>query len=242
MLGLSLTAIGLRSLPDCLQIFQTLQPEMGLDFLELAIGSPCPIDFPYPNLPLVLHDHCLYDRGIRRRLDPLRPKTWNLYAQFIATHPVQAVSIHPPLQRTCDRPTLEKSLQQMQQALGVPVYLEVMPAPEYWCSDEQTLLDFPLLLDVSHILIWHRGDLIATAQTCDRILQTHTVGAIHLSHNDGQADRHDLIPTDIWFADRLPTWSQKYLVTYESLPIAQAQFERLDKRRQSTQPYEAEFG
>jgi hypothetical protein len=233
MLGLSITAIGLRPLADCIDIFQTLQPELGLDFLELAIGSPCPVNFPYPDVPLVLHDHCLYDRGMRLRLDPLRPKSWKPYADFIATHTVQAVSLHPPLQRTVNRATLERSLQQMQQALGVPVYLEVMPAPEYWCSSTATLLDFPLLLDVSHLLIWHDGDPIATAQTSDRLLQTHEVGAIHLSHNDGQADRHDLIPADIWFADRLPAWRQEYLVTYESLPIAQAQFERLDKRRQN---------
>jgi hypothetical protein len=76
----------------------------------------------------------------------------------------------------------------------------------------------------------------------DRILQTHDVGAIHLSHNDGQADRHDLIPDEIWFADRLPAWREKYLVTYESLPIGQAQFERLDKRRQAIPQFGAEFG
>jgi hypothetical protein len=242
MLGLSITAIGLRPLSDCIEIFQTLQPELGLEFLELAIGSPCPVDFAYPDVPLVLHDHCLYDRGMRRRLDPLRPKSWKPYADFIATHAVAAVSLHPPLQRTVDRPTLERSLHQMQQALGIPVYLEVMPAPEYWCSSQATLLDWPLLLDVSHVLIWHGGDRIATIETCDRLLQTDSVGAIHLSHNDGQADRHDLIPAEIWFADRIPAWREKYLVTYESLPIGQSQFERLDKRRQAIPQLAAEFG
>jgi hypothetical protein len=232
MLGLSITAIGLRPITDCIDIFQTLQPELGLDFLELAIGSPCPVEFPYPDVPLVLHDHCLYDRGMRRRLDPLRPKTWKPYAEFIATHSVAAVSLHPPLQRSVNRSPLTRSLQAMQQALTVPVYLEIMPSPEYWCSSESTLLDVPLLLDVSHLLIWHSGDAVATETTCDRILQTHDVGAIHLSHNDGKADRHDLIPDEIWFTDRIPAWRQKYLVTYESLPIGQAQFERLDKRRQ----------
>jgi hypothetical protein len=40
-----------------------------------------------------------------------------------------------------------------------------------------------------------------------------------------------LIPADIWFADRIPAWREKHLVIYESLPIGQSQFERLDKRR-----------
>ncbi len=231
MLGLSLTAIGLRPLPTCLEIFQQLRQPLELEFLELAIGSVCPIDFDYPDVPLVLHDHCLYDRGMRCRLDPLRPKTWNLYKVFIETHSVLAISLHPPLKRLVDWMSLERSLQQMQQALGVPVYLEVMPSPEYWCSSEADLLDFPLLLDVSHLLIWHDGDEDTTRQTCDRLLKNYDVGAIHLSHNDGKFDRHDLIPEQVWFTSHLADWQQHYLVTYESLPIGQQQFERMDRRR-----------
>jgi hypothetical protein len=234
MLGLSLTAIGLRPLPDCLAIFQQLQHPLNLEFLELAIGCPCPIDADYPQVPIVLHDHCLYDRGMRCRLDPLRPKSWIPYQNFIQSHSVAAISLHPPLQRTIDRDTLQTALHQMREALGVPVYLEVMPSAEYWCSSESTLLAFPLLLDVSHVLIWHQGDRSATASTCDRLLNTHEVGAIHLSHNDGTSDRHDLIPNDLWFESKLAAWSQDYLVTYESLPIAYHSFERLDKQRKKS--------
>jgi hypothetical protein len=230
VLGLSLTAIGLRSLPTCLEIFQQLRQPLELEFLELAIGSACPIDFEYPDVPLVLHDHCLYDRGMRCRLDPFRPKTWNTYKSFIAQHSVVAISLHPPLKRSGDRISLERSLHQMQQTLGIPVYLEVMPSPEYWCSSEGDLLDFPLLLDVSHVLIWHDGDEKMTRQTCDRLLKTYDVGAIHLSHNDGKSDRHDLIPEQVWFTSHIKDWQSRYIVTYESLPIGQRQFERLDRR------------
>jgi hypothetical protein len=122
----------------------------------------------------------------------------------------------------------------MRDSLDVPVYLEVMPSAEYWCSSESTLIAFPLLLDVSHVLIWHQGDRQATEATCDRLLNTHEVGAIHLSHNDGTSDRHDLIPNDLWFESKLAAWSQDYLVTYESLPIAYHSFERLDKQRKQS--------
>jgi hypothetical protein len=43
------------------------------------------------------------------------------------------------------------------------------------------------------------------------------VGEIHLSHNNGKADAHDLIPLEIWFADSIKKWSENYLVTFESL-------------------------
>ncbi len=234
MFGLSLTAIGLRPLPECLVIFQQLQRPLNLEFLELAIGCPCPIDGDYLDVPIVLHDHCLYDRGMRCRLDPLRPKSWIPYQSFIQSHDVAAISLHPPLQRTIDRKPLETALHQMQKALGVPVYLEVMPSAEYWCSSVDTLLAVPLLLDVSHVLIWHQGDRQATEATCDRLLTHHEVGAIHLSHNDGTSDRHDLIPADLWFESQLADWSQNYLVTYESLPIAYHPFQRLDKQRKQS--------
>jgi hypothetical protein len=67
----------------------------------------------------------------------------------------------------------------------------------------------PMMLSWVVVNRWHGGDAVATQTTSDRLLQTHAVGAIHLSHNDGQADRHDLIPADIWFADRIPAWRQK---------------------------------
>lgn len=231
MKGLSITAIGLRSLPDCLDIFHTLKPSLELDYLELAIGSKCEINSDYPDIPLILHDSCLYDRYFRYKLNPLQPRTWQVYAEFIANHNVLAVSLHPPLKRYCTQKELEAAMNQMQEVLQVPVYLEVMPSSEYWCSSQQTLIDFPLLLDVSHINIWHQGDEITTQETCLNLLNSCTVGAIHLSHNQGRVDSHDLIPNNIWFNAYLAPWNDNYLITYESLPIDYAIYERLDKCR-----------
>ena len=230
MLGLSITAIGMRSITQCLEIFQTLRDPMQLQFLELAIGSPCGVEVNYGNTPLVLHDACLYQSRSRLRLNPLRPQTWQPYAAFIAEHDVRAVSLHPPLQRDCSRSQLETALTQMEKTLQVPVFVEVMPSAEYWCSSQDTIVDHPLLVDVSHILIWHGGDAAQTQATCLSLLENCPVGAIHLSHNNGHADAHDLIPASVWFGECISPWATQYFVTYESLPTDQAAYERLDKR------------
>ena len=117
----------------------------------------------------------------------------------------------------------------MQNIFRIPVYLEVMPSPEYWCSSIKSIVDFPLLLDVSHVNIWHRGNVLATQETCLFLLNSYEVGAIHLSHNAGKADSHDLIPDCVWFQDYINQWSQNYLVSYESLPVNYAAYQRLDK-------------
>lgn len=231
MLGLSITAIGLRGLAECLDIFQTLKSPLKLDYLELAIGSKCELDADYHDLPLILHDSCLYDRYLRCKLDPLQPITWKPYVEFIANHNVLAVSLHPPLKRCCNQQELTVAMNKLQQTLQVPVYLEVMPSPEYWCSSYQSLIDFPLLLDVSHVNIWHQGEENAVQATCLQLLDSYRVGAIHVSHNRGKADTHDLIPEQIWFHNYLNDWCDRYFVTYESLPINYAAYERLDKRR-----------
>ena len=103
MLELGITAIGLRPIKQCLDIFQTLRAPLQLQFLELAIGSPCGMEIDYGDTPLILHDSCLYQQRMRLRLNPLQPKSWQPYAAFIAEHNVQAVSLHPPLQRDCER-------------------------------------------------------------------------------------------------------------------------------------------
>ena len=231
MKGLSITAIGLRGFDECLDIFHTLKPFLKLDYLELAIGSKCESDRDYQDLPLVLHDSCLYDCYLRYRLNPLQSKTWQVYAQFIHNHNVIAVSLHPPLKKHCTQKELEVALNKMQRALQVPVYLEAMPFAEYWCSSISTLVDFPLLLDVSHVNIWHQGNESASRETCLSLLDSHTVGAIHLSHNQGTADTHDLIPRNVWFDNYLEEWCESYLVTYESLPVDFAIYQRLDKQR-----------
>ncbi|BAU15492.1 hypothetical protein LEP3755_60510 [Leptolyngbya sp. NIES-3755] len=229
MLGLSITAIGLRPLPDCLTIFDELRQPLQLDFLELAIGSPCDVDVPYPNVPLILHDSCLYRNGFRCRLMLNEPRSWKPYAEFARSHNVAALSLHAPLRKEFDRTQLEDALKALEEIVQVPVYMEVMPSPEYWCSSVDTLVNHSLLLDVSHVLIWHQGGQVRTEETCLGMLDR--VRAIHLSHNNGRSDAHDLIPTEIWFASYLNDWKNQYLVTYESLPETQAAYERLDKRR-----------
>ncbi|MGG6268179.1 hypothetical protein ACQ4M3_33250 [Leptolyngbya sp. AN03gr2] len=229
MLGLSITAIGLRPLPDCLTIFDELRQPLQLDFLELAIGSPCDVDARYPNVPLILHDSCLYRNGFRCRLMLNEPRSWKPYVEFARSQNVAALSLHAPLRKEFDRSQLEDALKALEETVQVPVYVEVMPSPEYWCSSLDTLVQHPLLLDVSHVLIWHQGDQVRTEETCLEMLDR--VKAIHLSHNNGRSDAHDLIPIEIWFASYLKDWTQRYLVTYESLPETQAAYERLDKRR-----------
>ena len=229
MKGLSITSIGLREINECLNIFQTLRHPLNLDYLELAIGSKCDANLDYDNIPLIVHDSCLYKHHYRCQLNPLQPNTWYSYAEFINNHHVLAVSIHPPLKKYCSQTDLETALFQMQKVLQVPVYLEVMPSSEYWCSCDRTLIDFPLLLDVSHVNIWHRGNSQATQKTCLNLLDSYSVGAIHLSHNQGKADTHDLIPDRVWFNDYLNEWNRDYYLTYESLPVEHRIYQRLDK-------------
>ena len=231
MLGLSITAIGLRPFAECVDIFQKLQKPLQLDFLELAIGSNCSTDFDYSGIPLILHDSCLYQDGIRKRLNLLRPQSWNVYAEFAAKNDVRGLSLHPPRRNDCTLKELETALSRLEKVIKIPVYIEVMPTKDYWCSSLETLVNHPLLIDVSHILIWYKGDIKLTQQTCFKLLNSNQVGEIHLSHNQGKADTHDLIPMDIWFNDLIEEWKQNYFVTFESLPMNFSEYERLDKRR-----------
>jgi hypothetical protein len=221
MLGLSISAIGMRPIEKCLEIFDRFTPSLQLEYLELAIGSNCRIDFPYPNIPLILHDSCLYEKNHRQLLKLSQPATWSIYADFIQHNQhVVAVSIHAPRRWECTRRELERSLLDLQQVLQVPVAVEVMPTQDYWCSSVDSLVDFPLLLDVSHILIWQQGNHRGTEDTCRELLRSHQIVEIHLSHNQGIADTHDLIPVDIWFGRYISDWQTQYFVTYESLPIS----------------------
>ena len=99
MKGLSITAIGLRQINECLNIFHTLRHPLNLDYLELAIGSKCDVELNYDNIPLIIHDSCLYKHHYRCKLNPLQPSTWYSYTEFINNHHVLAVSIHPPLKK-----------------------------------------------------------------------------------------------------------------------------------------------
>ncbi len=127
MLGLSISAIGMRPIDKCLELFDLFTPSLQLEYLELAIGSNCRIDFDYPNIPLILHDSCLYQQNHRQLLKLSQPETWSIYADFIQHNQnVVAVSIHAPRRWECNRNELERSLLDLQQTLQVPVALEVM--------------------------------------------------------------------------------------------------------------------
>jgi hypothetical protein len=221
MLGLSISAIGIRPIAECVEIFETFKPKLQLEYLELAIGSNCRIDYSYPSVPLILHDSCLYDRNRRQLLKISQPETWLVYADFIQQHQnVVAVAIHAPRRWECSHSELERSLIDLQQVLQVPVAVEVMPTSDYWCSSLDSLVDFPLLLDVSHVLIWQQGNWQETEDICQSLLRSHNVIEIHLSHNKGVADTHDLIPEGVWFDRYIAEWRDRYFVTYESLPVS----------------------
>lgn len=230
MIGLSLSAIGGRPLSECLSIAESLAAPLGSQFLELAVGVDCHVAECFGGWPLVLHDNCLRDDSGRRRLDPLNESTWPLYRDFIEANDVLAVGVHAPATVRCSRHELEAAVHSMARALAVPVAVEVMPTPNRWCSSIETLVDVPLLLDVSHVLIWEGGDEEAAERTCQELLDQREVIEVHLSHNGGQRDSHELIPPDRWFEPLISEWADSMLVTYESLPESLGASERTDKR------------
>jgi len=141
---------------------------------------------------------------------------------------VLALSVHPPKLHEAFQAQVLAQRQALEQYIGVPVLLEVMPSPAYWLSQDN-LLDVPLLLDLSHINIWHKGDFKQVEEICNVLLPR--AQAIHISHNDGRTDSHDLIPNEIWFDGLINSWAATKLVTYESLPQVWHKYERLDKQR-----------
>lgn len=232
MLGLSTTAIGGRSFTECLSIYQTLKQPMSLDYLELAIGCEVEVDEVPADLPVILHDSCLYHKGRRLLISPFDRTNWLIYRDFCLCHKVLAFSIHPPKWGKATPEALLTNSWLMEKHLGVHVYLEVMPddnwytGPGYWKQLTKLTMLPVLLADISHINLWTGG--IGTEEVALEVIKYSNL--IHLSHNNGKVDSHDLIPEDIWFNHYIPTWYRK-LVTYESLPEKYAEYERLDKKR-----------
>jgi hypothetical protein len=220
MIGLSLTAIGNRPLDQALATFTKLQPELNLEYLELAIGVQCDRNANYPDVPLVLHDHCLF-KGYQR-LYSNRPSHVKFYQEFIDTHNVIAMHVHAP--RGYSYSTLDSAkeyLTNLQASYpNTLLCVENMPDNHYWLSSvkECGLLQLPLVLDVSHVNIWAKGDQKLTEEMTSTILERDDVRCLHLSHNCGDRDSHQVIPDSVWFHDSIAEWSTKYFVTYESLP------------------------
>lgn len=229
MKGLSTTAIGLRSLPEALQIYGQLKGELDLNYLELAVGVKNDLaEIPH-DIPLVIHDRALYEGHCRIPFSLMDRSTWPKYRELLRDRNVLGLSIHPPLKREASIDQVVEARQQLETFLGIPVALEVMPSPEYHLSRlEEIPLSLPILVDVSHVNIWAKNNTV-DQQAQVYVLMSHcNTKMIHLSHNHGRRDSHDLIPEGIWFMKQ--DWGDR-LVTYESLPESWRQFERLDKRR-----------
>ncbi len=228
MKGLSVTAIGQRPIEECVDIFYQLQQLLNLDYLELAIASNCDLNQIPASIPVVIHDRCLYEKGRRLPFSLMQPETWARYKILLGDHQVLALSVHPPKLNEASIEQVVTQRQALEEFIGVPVLVEVMPSPNYWLSQHE-LINLPLLLDISHINIWHQGNQNEVKSTFQALLPE--AQAIHLSHNDGYNDSHSLIPDNIWFQDAVDSWATTKLVTYESLPQKWHEYERLDKRR-----------
>jgi len=157
----------------------------------------------------------------------LKPGTWTNYKRLLRDRVVFALSVHPPKIDEALAGDIIGCRQALEDYMQVPVVLEVMPSSNYWLS-HNSLIDVPLLLDISHINIWHRGVPAQVAATFAALLPQ--ASAIHVSHNNGRNDSRDLIPSGIWFENLIDTWAATMLITYESLPQAWGNYERLDKR------------
>jgi hypothetical protein len=236
MIGLSLTAIGQRTLTECLAIYEQIKGPLSLDYLELAVGTRCDLSLIPTDIPLVLHDRCLYEGAHKLPFSLAAPESWEGYRQCLVGRDVRFLSVHPP--RRCDLSLdgIKRHREALELLLGIPVCLEVMPSPHYWlsaedfCDQPDALSELPLLLDISHINIWAMGREAEVRRWFERLLPQ--AKAIHLSHNDGRSDSHDLIPAGIWFAELVAQWHAEGLsVTYESLPERFAEYERMDKQR-----------
>ena len=129
-------------------------------------------------------------------------------------------------------PVLRDMFHLLIDAVSISMDLEIMPSPNYWMSQSTMIRHVPILVDISHINLWAEGDLKKAEEIAYGLLNEYFGTEIHLSHNNGKRDSHDLIPSDIWFNPLIDLWDRlNYYVTYESLPIEFAEYERLDKRR-----------
>ncbi|WP_107666820.1 hypothetical protein [Cyanothece sp. BG0011] len=236
MKGLSVTAIGARPLEECLNIFETLKDPLGLDFLELAVGSRCDLSKIPKDSPLVIHHRCLFDGLYKLPFSLAHPETWEEYRHRLRDRNVKMISIHPPMRKEISFDELKQNRDKLEALLGIPVCLEVMPNDAYWLSEEdfskkhQDIRDIPILLDISHVNIWSKGCSTLVQEWTKRLMPQAI--AIHLSHNNGRRDSHDLIPSNIWFNQYIQDWeAQGVILTYESLPESYGAFERSDKQR-----------
>mgnify|MGYP000258088197 CR=1 FL=1 len=237
MLGLSCTAVGMRPIETCVGIYNKLQQELNLEYLELAIGTHINTNRVF-NIPLVIHDRSLYviEDNKARRLNYL-VYTEDLYIlkQFCNNNNVKAISLHgTPKHSVSFVSYFDKKIKQLEKTLNVPVYVETMYKDCDWYNYtdlvSETYCKSKLLIDVSHVNIWTKNNKAHTEDIVCALLNKYEVGSIHLSDNNGRRDSHDLVKPNLWFYKYLNEWQDKYLVTWESLPVEYGYYERLDKR------------
>jgi hypothetical protein len=221
MYGLSCTAIGMRDVVESLTIYNKLTEPLRLSYLELAIGVPVDISTVF-KLPIAIHHNCLHKivDNCAKRID--YRKDFDDLHQFIKNNNVLFMSLHPNKDEDFEQYVLE-----MSEVLNIPIYVETMYHHKDAYNSLETIGSSKLLVDVSHINIWTNGNDVETERIVLYLLDNYDVGEIHLSHNNGYKDSHQLVPDDIWFYKHLPEWSDKYFVTWESLPKNFSQYKRL---------------
>lgn len=171
MIDLSVTAIGQRTLAECLAIYEELKPSLSLEFLELAIGTRCDLSLIPAHIPLIVHHRCLYEGSHKLPFSLAAKETWKGYQERVTSRDVRLLSIHPPLRDEIDLDDLKRNRKRLESLLGIPVCLEVMPGEKHWLSVQDFLdqasafLDIPLLLDLSHINIWASRKQKVTSRT-----------------------------------------------------------------------------
>lgn len=225
MIGLSCTAIGSREQNTINDIYLNLKEPLKLNYLELAVGIHISAASLFEQ-PLVLHDKCLFEGN--RRLDIFKKQDRSKYKSFCDLNNVLGISLHPPVYYIDDQ-SFTILINEIEQLLQIPVMVETMYNPNQLYSSFANIGNLKLLVDVSHVNIWSRG--LNTEIDTLRLLNNYDVRSIHLSHNKGIKDTHDLVPEDVWFYKYLDKWVDSYLVTWESLPEEFRVYERLDKNK-----------
>lgn len=234
MKGLSITAIGRRPFKECLEIYSLLSPPLKVEYLELAVGSNSDLSMIEKGTQIAVHDAGLYSGSRKLKFNLTRKETWSVYKEQMKGHNVLFFSIHSPKANQCEYKDIGRLRTELEDYLGLRVIVEVMPSDDYiLCADrvEDIVREgLPLLLDVSHVYLWTRGDVRKTRELVDRLLPISE--EIHISHNNGRVDQHDLIRKDDWFCSELERWGEggRY-ITYEALPCEYAQYQRLDRTK-----------
>jgi hypothetical protein len=234
MIGLSTTAVGGRMFTDCLKIYAKLEQPLGLEFLELAIGSRAQLSKLPATLPLMIHNDWVYDlNGCRIKADLMTDNGWLKYKQLTQTHTVLGFSWHFP--KRSAKYSLADVLRrqvELEQYLERPFSLELMPDATYYGNlddwQQDLLQECKLCVDLSHLNIWAKSNPELVKDYAQRLAPQ--AASWHVSSNRGFKDTHDLIPTDSWILPWI-TANKHQMITYEALPQKYKIYDRTDRVR-----------